>query len=961
MSTRDASKEMHQQELGNHAVMPVGERSTTRPQPRLGSGSDFDDRMSLEVDALRHRAMIATTTTCSVKSAAPPRLRRSAAAHGQNPWLASSGSVSVPVAMTSRRPLGTARASTTPEQSRYDARVRPVTLDALKQLDPGRTFDIRLRSSRDAPRLWVTRSKTWVTTIFKSKIERQTYLRVTNLTDETITLDAGMTVGWWTPSDVFPPAPRFLLATNRHYQDWQNLEYEVTGDDDETWRDDELVWPMYGWPTDEDLESTRVRVSKRRKISPKYGPSTWLREMTTEITVVRTTCVRSDQGSRRGDYAGRPDEAPGTEQQVDDSLDEVVRGVQFYGSSRQWGEMRQPDEEGSHVEKSSRDESQKCDSVRRVRWNVVEQSDELSQKCDTVRRRECDTVRQPGEGAQRRDDLRLAECDTGRRSDAKSQKCDSMRPAEKGGGLHRWSHSAVESVKNKSNSTFDVVNEELDDCWTGQPAQSAEEGHRIVNLELLCGLKRHEGARFAVYRGDVCDASREAARSTVAKTECHGVPPEGLLIEVPGATRRMHSGVDEPAARKTVDEGSAAILTSDPGCTTNPVLLRHTSRQGRGARRADWTRTQVGDAAETSSQTWYAKAQHRREVTGEPDPEERGQRPATAGCADAMHRTMDGADSAKTQKFHVARRTVALTRDAGQGCQEFHVARRTVALRRDAGRGTPADRSREDIRPRTLDPETASPANLVAEDCDAKKLDVENLDAKRDAKNRDEENCDEDNPVANVPELGPPTPDNMDLGRGTAHVLAVTMRSASAHATNPRDRAPDVLQELAAQHPSSLAKTPPRAAKCAESHGPGHFTGRGALNEDASCGSGDVFKFLGDVWVATRNTLRDDTKSKRLGLRVRQNRRLAQVNALEVDQDVDVPDRTRGDVATTDTAEVNLPIRSIAESAHNLIGSYEAGYSRVYRYIVADAEATQEAAEEALLMVWLHRRLQKKR
>ncbi|EGZ06559.1 hypothetical protein PHYSODRAFT_341809 [Phytophthora sojae] len=43
--------------------------------------------------------------------------------------------------------------------------------------------------------------------------------------------------------------------------------------------------------------------------------------------------------------------------------------------------------------------------------------------------------------------------------------------------------------------------------------------------------------------------------------------------------------------------------------------------------------------------------------------------------------------------------------------------------------------------------------------------------------------------------------------------------------------------------------------------------------------------------------------------------------------------------------------RSIAESAHNLIGSYEAGYSRVYRYTVADVVATQEATEEALLMV----------
>ncbi|EGZ19056.1 hypothetical protein PHYSODRAFT_255386 [Phytophthora sojae] len=246
----------------------------------------------------------------------------------------------------------------------------------------------------------------------------------------------------------------------------------------------------------------------------------------------------------------------------------------------------------------------------------------------------------------------------------------------------------------------------------------------------------------------------------------------------------------------------------------------------------------------------------------------------------------------------------------------------TTDSRADARRGTsdgdanaakaqvvvipPADRSGEGIRHRTLDQETASPDILIAEECDAEKLDVENLDAKRDAKNRDQRNCDEANPVAHVPERDPPTPENMDLGRGTANILAVTMHSASTRATNRRGRAPGVLQEPAAQNPSSLAKTPPKAAKGAESHGPGHFTGRGALDEDASCvGSGCAVKVLGGVWVATRNTSRDGAQSKRLGLCVRQRRRLAQVNALEGGQAGDDGDRTRGDVAATNTAGVN--------------------------------------------------------
>ncbi|EGZ06043.1 hypothetical protein PHYSODRAFT_341347 [Phytophthora sojae] len=783
MLTRDASKEMHQQGLGNHAVM----------------------------------------------------------------------SVAVPVVTTSRRPLGTARASTTPEQWRYDARVRPVSLDALKQLDPGQTLDVRMRSSRDAPRLWVTRSKTWVTTMFKTKIERQTYLRVTNVTDETITLDAG---------------------TN--YQDWQNLAYEVTCDEDETWRDDELVWPMYGWPTYEDLEFDARRAVETSSVSKLQtrGHSTLSR------VVLKTRLKRRESNNPSKVRRAR-------------------RAVQRKSSER------------AQVAKSNRD---KCDSVRCEGLNVSEpsqkQSQKQSRKCDTVRRTECDTVRQLGEGSpmrqtecdtvrqssegsRGRDDVRLTECGTMRRSVARSQTCDGMRLGDKAGKWRLWRHSALETVKNKPNVNFDVVDEGPDGGGTGGPPGSApKERHRAINLDRLVNPEQDAGPNCAIYRSGGYAAAGRVVRFPVDKPECHGAPPGGLLAKVPAVTRRMSSELNKSAvlkvAGKAGDEPRCLQLHRLRTCDALHVQPRYGVRRG-GNTGPDALvgcvrRDQEDSATNNSSQIRCTETMHLREVTGESDPGERGQRSAAAGCTGAMHRAKDGADSAKDQAGVIQPTTAQ--NESSPSATRVPDPRCTTDSRADARRGAsdgdasaagagvfviqPAYHSREDIRPRTLDPETASPVNLVAEDCDAK--------------NRDEGNCNEANPVVNVPERDPPTPENMDLGRGTAYVLVVTMHSASTRATNPRGRAPGVLQELAAQNPSSLVKTPPRAAKGAEGMAPGIL--RGAVRWTKTRLASDLIMHS-SFW----------------------HRRLAQVNALEVDQAEHVADRTRGGVATTDTAEVNLPIR----------------------------------------------------
>ncbi|KAJ8525555.1 hypothetical protein ON010_g15559 [Phytophthora cinnamomi] len=74
-------------------------------------------------------------------------------------------------------------------------------------------------------------------------------LRVTNVGDSAITLDAHKTLAWWTPTDVLPRARGFVQLGSRHYQEWQNLDYGATCDADENWVPVEFDVPMVKRPT----------------------------------------------------------------------------------------------------------------------------------------------------------------------------------------------------------------------------------------------------------------------------------------------------------------------------------------------------------------------------------------------------------------------------------------------------------------------------------------------------------------------------------------------------------------------------------------------------------------------------------------------------------------------------------------------------------------------------------------
>ncbi|KAE8963679.1 hypothetical protein PR002_g29214 [Phytophthora rubi] len=142
----------------------------------------------------------------------------------------------VHIQMIGRRPL-------------YGTRMNPVNVKTPVRLEPGDTHEVLLRPDRNAPFLWVTRAESWVTTFVKGRAGRKTYLRVTNIGDAAITLDAHETLGWWTPSDGQPRSRGFVRLGSPRYQQWQNVAYGATRDAEENWIPAEPDGPMTNRPS----------------------------------------------------------------------------------------------------------------------------------------------------------------------------------------------------------------------------------------------------------------------------------------------------------------------------------------------------------------------------------------------------------------------------------------------------------------------------------------------------------------------------------------------------------------------------------------------------------------------------------------------------------------------------------------------------------------------------------------
>ncbi|OWZ20304.1 reverse transcriptase [Phytophthora megakarya] len=83
----------------------------------------------------------------------------------------------------------------------YGSKMRAVNIPSLTRIVIGDSYDVPLSPDKMAPKLWVTREVTWVTSMIKARVGRRTYLRVTNVGEKAVILDAHTTIAWWTPVD----------------------------------------------------------------------------------------------------------------------------------------------------------------------------------------------------------------------------------------------------------------------------------------------------------------------------------------------------------------------------------------------------------------------------------------------------------------------------------------------------------------------------------------------------------------------------------------------------------------------------------------------------------------------------------------------------------------------------------------------------------------------------------------
>ncbi|GMF31034.1 unnamed protein product [Phytophthora fragariaefolia] len=80
------------------------------------------------------------------------------------------------------------------------------------------------------------------------RVRRKSYLRVTNIEERRVTLDAHTPVGWWTPAESIPRAFGFVQLGSRQNQEWQNLAYSATCDADDVWVAEAPSAPMVARP-----------------------------------------------------------------------------------------------------------------------------------------------------------------------------------------------------------------------------------------------------------------------------------------------------------------------------------------------------------------------------------------------------------------------------------------------------------------------------------------------------------------------------------------------------------------------------------------------------------------------------------------------------------------------------------------------------------------------------------------
>ncbi|OWZ03645.1 LOW QUALITY PROTEIN: hypothetical protein PHMEG_00024583 [Phytophthora megakarya] len=111
------------------------------------------------------------------------------------------------------------------------------------------------RSLSDKQKLWVTRGDRWVPTVVRG-LGRTQYLRITNVSNQPITLQRDTRIGIWLAGDHVPRTPGYVSVGSRRYAEWQNLAFQATADETPIEDSGEVVIeppddsPQYNAPTE---------------------------------------------------------------------------------------------------------------------------------------------------------------------------------------------------------------------------------------------------------------------------------------------------------------------------------------------------------------------------------------------------------------------------------------------------------------------------------------------------------------------------------------------------------------------------------------------------------------------------------------------------------------------------------------------------------------------------------------
>ncbi|GMG15062.1 unnamed protein product [Phytophthora fragariaefolia] len=167
------------------------------------------------------------------------------------------GSLSLPdeirIHLAGRRPL-------------YGEKVPQVKLDDHCNLGAGGTFEVRKGFILSAHRkLWVTRVERLVPSVVAG-LGKTRYLKITNISDQKLALQADTRIGMWLEGGRVPRTPGFVLVGSRRYAEWQNLAFQSTTDQES---EEEIHAEPDGPRVDRPLYETPLKILRRDAEDPK--------------------------------------------------------------------------------------------------------------------------------------------------------------------------------------------------------------------------------------------------------------------------------------------------------------------------------------------------------------------------------------------------------------------------------------------------------------------------------------------------------------------------------------------------------------------------------------------------------------------------------------------------------------------------------------------------------------------